>query len=50
LKPSLNEFEKRIKMAIDNKIPPIKIENIRNKNHQWYNILKDLFNNNSILV
>ena len=34
LKPSINEFEKRIKMAIEksieNKIPPIKIEIIRN--------------------
>ena len=40
LNPSLNEFEKRIKIAIEksieNKIPPIKIENIRNKYPQWY--------------
>ena len=41
LLPSVNEFEKRVKFAIgksiDNKIPPIKIENIRNKYPQWYN-------------
>jgi len=37
LKPSLNEFEKRIKIAMENKIPPIKIENIRNKYPQWCN-------------
>ena len=40
LKPSINEFEKRIKIAIEksieNKIPPIKIENMRNKYPQWY--------------
>ena len=44
LKPSVNEFEKRIKMAIeksiDNNIPPIKIENMRNKYPQWYDFLK----------
>jgi hypothetical protein len=40
LKPSINEFEKRIKIAIDNKIPPIKIENIQNKYPKWY----DFFN------
>ena len=40
LKPSLNDFEKRIRMAIEksieNKIPPIRIENMRNKYPQWY--------------
>jgi hypothetical protein len=44
LKPSINEFEKRIKIAIEksieNKIPPIRIENMRKKYHQWYNNVK----------
>ncbi len=42
LLPSINEFKKRIKMSIDksieNKIPPIKIENMRNKYPQWYEV------------
>ena len=46
LNPSINEFENRIKMAIeksiDNKIPPIKIQNMRNKYPQWYNFFKNL--------
>ena len=45
LNPSLNEFEKRIKIAIENKIPPIRIENIQNKYPQWY----DFFNQWNIL-
>ena len=49
LQPSVNEFEKRIKIAIEksmeNKIPPIKSENIRNKYPQWY----DCFNKWNIL-
>ena len=49
LKPSINDFEKRIKMSIDrsieNKIPPIKINNIKNKYPQWY----DFFNQWNIL-
>lgn len=44
LKPSINEFEKRIKMAIKNsiknKIPPIKIEKTRNKYPRWYYCFK----------
>ena len=40
LLPSINEFEKRIKIAIErsveNKIPPIIIENMRNNYPQWY--------------
>ena len=40
LKPSVNEFEKRINIAIEksinNKIPPIKIQNIQNKYPQWH--------------
>ena len=40
LKPSINEFEKRIKIAIEksieNKIPSIRIHNMRNKYPQWY--------------
>jgi hypothetical protein len=49
LNPSIDELENRIKIAIeksvDNKIPPIKIENIRNKYPQWY----DFFNQWNIL-
>jgi hypothetical protein len=37
LTPSVKEFEKRIKIAIENKIPPIKIKNMRTKYSQWYN-------------
>ena len=41
LLPSVNEFERRVKFAIgkskENKIPPIKIENIRNRYPKWYN-------------
>ena len=49
LKPSIHEFEKWIKIiiekSIDNRIPPIKIHNIRNKYPQWY----DFFNQCNIL-
>ena len=40
LKPSINEFEERIKIAIEKsigiKILPIKIDNMRNKYPKWY--------------
>jgi hypothetical protein len=46
LNPSIKEFEKRIKIAIeksiDSRIPPIRIKNLRNKYLQWYDFLKKL--------
>jgi hypothetical protein len=40
LTPSVSKFEKSIKRAIEksivNKIPPIKIENMRNKYPHWF--------------
>jgi hypothetical protein len=46
LKPSINEFEKRIKIAIsksiENKIPPIRIENIRYRYPKWYESFRQL--------
>lgn len=46
LKPSINDFEMRIKIAIrnsiDNNIPPIKSKNIRNKYNQWYYLFTQL--------
>jgi hypothetical protein len=46
LKPSVYSFKNRIKIAIEksikNKIPPIKIKNMRNKYPQWYNFYDQL--------